>query len=71
MTTQSGSSVSTDLSAESIGITSDLLAVLVCPIDHGTLEVRASKLVCTLCGRSYTVEDGIPNMVVADEEGER
>ncbi len=42
----------------------ELLALLVCPIDHGELELRESSLVCTKCGRSYPIVDGIPNMVV-------
>jgi uncharacterized protein YbaR (Trm112 family) len=42
----------------------DLLALLVCPIDHAVLELRESTLVCTKCARVYPVVDGIPNMVV-------
>ncbi len=42
----------------------DLLALLVCPVDHAELELRGSALVCTQCGRSYPIVDGIPNMVV-------
>lgn len=42
----------------------DLLAMLVCPIDHAELELRESSLVCTQCGRTYPIVDGIPNMVV-------
>ena len=42
----------------------DLLALLVCPIDHAELELTDSKLVCMKCGRSYPIVDGIPNMVV-------
>lgn len=44
----------------------DLLALLVCPVDHGELELKDSALVCTRCGRVYPVVDGIPNMVVND-----
>lgn len=42
----------------------DLLALLVCPVDHAELELRESSLVCTSCGRVYPIVDGIPNMVV-------
>lgn len=42
----------------------DLLALLVCPVDHAQLELRDSTLVCTKCGRVYPIVDGIPNMVV-------
>jgi uncharacterized protein YbaR (Trm112 family) len=45
-------------------IDSELLALLVCPVDHAELEVKCSQLVCTQCGRSFPIEDGIPNMVV-------
>lgn len=47
-------------------IVPELLAMLVCPIDHADLELRDSALVCTKCGRTYPIVDGIPNMV-ADE----
>jgi uncharacterized protein YbaR (Trm112 family) len=45
-------------------IDSDLLALLVCPVDHEKLDLRDSSLICTKCGRSYPIVDGIPNMVV-------
>lgn len=45
-------------------IDATLLEILVCPIDHGALRIEASNLVCTVCGRSYPVEDGIPNMLI-------
>lgn len=72
MTMESGTLESAGGSAASLGITSELLDILVCPVDHGKLEVAADALRCTVCERVYTVEDGIPNMVVEDEaEGER
>lgn len=42
----------------------ELLAMLVCPVDHAALDLVESNLVCSECGRSYPVIDGIPNMVV-------
>lgn len=45
-------------------IDSDLLKLLVCPIDHAELELKDSTLVCSQCGRVYPITDGIPNMVV-------
>lgn len=66
---ESNSSATTDVAAESLGISSDLLAVLVCPVDHGKLEVVAGGLKCTACQRTYPVEDGIPNMVINESEG--
>ncbi len=41
-----------------------LLSILVCPVEHGKLRAEDSVLVCTVCGRRYPVEDGIPNMLV-------
>lgn len=57
--------------AESLGITKELLAMLVCPVDHGSLKIAERALQCTVCDRLYTVEDGIPDMVVTDEQTER
>ncbi len=48
-----------------------LLAILVCPADdHGTLTVNEANetLDCASCGRSYSVRDGIPVMLL-DEAG--
>lgn len=44
----------------------ELRAILVCPVDHGELtdDTEASRLECTVCGRRYPVEDGIPVMLV-------
>ncbi|MEA2527101.1 MAG: uncharacterized protein QOF33_1033 [Thermomicrobiales bacterium] len=47
-------------------ISPDLLAILVCPIDKQELRLEGSRLICTSCGRSYPIEDGIPNMLVDD-----
>jgi uncharacterized protein YbaR (Trm112 family) len=49
----------------------DLAEILVCTVCHGALrqDVEASRLVCTVCGRSYPVRDGIPIMLV-DESGQ-
>lgn len=71
MESRSASTVSDDQSAESLGITEDLLAMLVCPVDHGSLKAADGALQCIVCGRIYTVEDGIPDMVVTDEQTER
>jgi len=42
----------------------DLLALLVCPVDRAELELTGANLVCTKCGRTYPITDGIPNMVI-------
>ncbi len=41
-----------------------LLDILVCPVDRGRLRAEATDLVCSVCGRRYPVEDGVPNMLV-------
>ncbi|MBS44780.1 MAG: hypothetical protein CMH83_16770 [Nocardioides sp.] len=51
-----------------------LLAIVVCPVDHGSLSVEdapagadvATELVCGSCGRAYPVRDDIP-VLLADE----
>lgn len=48
-------------------ISQELLELLVCPVDHGLLELEASLLRCTVCQRAYGIENGIPNMLVTDE----
>lgn len=51
-------------SAKELGISPELLRMLVCPIDKAALEATDHALVCTTCRREYPVNDGIPNMVV-------
>jgi uncharacterized protein YbaR (Trm112 family) len=50
--------------AERLGLSPDLLAILVCPVDHNSLAIEGNDLVCASCGRHYPVADGIPNLVV-------
>ncbi|MCC6673958.1 MAG: Trm112 family protein [Thermomicrobiales bacterium] len=54
------------MSQEPKVIDPELLAMLVCPIDHGQLELKDSTLVCTTCGRVFPIVEGIPNMVVEE-----
>ena len=49
-------------------IRQELLSLLVCPEDHAALEgwdglAEEALLICTECGRTYPVEDGIPNLL--------
>ena len=44
-----------------------LVELLVCPIDKRDLRLDGQQLICTECGRSYPIEDGIPNMLVDDD----
>jgi uncharacterized protein YbaR (Trm112 family) len=48
-------------------ISPELLAILVCPIDKQELRLDGSSLICTVCNRSYPIEDGIPNMLVDED----
>lgn len=32
------------------------------------LEVMSGKLVCAHCGREYVIEQGIPNMLLREDE---
>ena len=55
-------------------ISSQLAAILVCPVDHGDLEQDEtnSVLKCRVCDRIYPVEDGIPVMIAPeDRESDR
>lgn len=45
-----------------------LLALLVCPVDKQPVALSGETLVCATCGRRYPIVDGIPNMLVDDEE---
>jgi uncharacterized protein YbaR (Trm112 family) len=50
--------------AERIGISEELLAIMVCPVDHAALQIDGAELVCTQCNMRFPVQNGIPNMVV-------
>jgi uncharacterized protein YbaR (Trm112 family) len=47
-----------------------LAEILVCPVDHGELAENEpnSTLDCQSCGRQYPVENGIPVMLVTENE---
>jgi uncharacterized protein YbaR (Trm112 family) len=48
-------------------ISPELLAILVCPVDKQELRLEGETLVCTSCGKRYPIVDGIPNMLVDDD----
>ncbi|MDQ2806435.1 MAG: Trm112 family protein [Chloroflexota bacterium] len=52
------------MSANVNSIPQDLLEILVCPVDHGKVNLTGEELVCETCGRAYPVRDGIPVMLV-------
>ena len=46
----------------------ELLDLIVCPACHGRLSKAADEaadagLICTACGRRYSVQDGIPVLI--------
>ena len=50
-----------------LGIAADLWDVLACPCDaHGSVvpDEASGRVVCTVCGRSFEVRDGIPVMLL-------
>ncbi|MEX1139043.1 MAG: Trm112 family protein [Bacteroidota bacterium] len=51
-------------------IKSELLEILCCPKCRSDLRYDSASdtLTCTSCGRTYHVKDGIPIMMVTDEE---
>jgi len=48
----------------------ELLAILCCPKCKGDVryEPASETLTCSSCARTYPVKDGIPIMLVSDEE---
>lgn len=46
----------------------ELLALLVCPVDHAPVSEEADALACGRCGRRYPIRDGIPVMLVEEAE---
>jgi uncharacterized protein YbaR (Trm112 family) len=48
-------------------ISEGLLEILVCPLDKEKVELVGNSLMCTVCGREYPIENGIPNMLTEDD----
>ncbi|HNT36780.1 MAG TPA: Trm112 family protein [bacterium] len=48
----------------------ELLKILACPVckDKVEYDKKKNEIVCTVCGRRYPVEDGIPIMLVERAE---
>lgn len=56
-----------------------LMEILACPLCKGTLELQVAKeegneivagsLKCTSCKQSYTISDGIPNLLPPESRG--
>lgn len=59
----------TDAVASS-GMSEDLFDILVCPVDKHDLRLEEASLVCVTCGRTYLINDGIPDMLVDEQPAE-
>jgi uncharacterized protein len=59
------------------GVAPELLAIIVCPADHGRLVLTEGtpsappELVCQECGLAYPVRDGIPVLLVDEARSTR
>jgi len=51
-------------------LSKELLAILCCPKCKGDLDYKPDQetLTCKSCGRVYQVENGIPIMLVKDDQ---
>jgi uncharacterized protein len=50
-----------------VPIDQDLMAILACPSDdHAPLREDGDTLICTFCGTSYPIRDGIPVLLIDD-----
>ena len=49
---------------EAGSLPADLLELLRCPLGKAPLRLEGNALVCTKCGLTYAIEDGIPNMLI-------
>ena len=47
-----------------MNIDAKLLAIIVCPDCHGSLDPVDEELVCSQCGLAYPVRDDIPVLLV-------
>ena len=53
--------------------------ILVCPTDKGALDLDVHKeagddvvtgiLICTVCGETYEIDDGVPNLLPPELRG--
>lgn len=54
--------------SRSLPIRKELLDILACPVCKMPVRLENNELVCDACSRRYRVEDGIPIMLVEDDE---
>jgi uncharacterized protein YbaR (Trm112 family) len=51
-----------------VNLDEDLLKILACPVDHGSVRREGDRIVCTVCGRRYPIRDDIPYMLEDEAE---
>ncbi|MGH2534026.1 MAG: Trm112 family protein [Thermomicrobiales bacterium] len=49
-------------------ISAELLDWLACPLDYSAVHLDGTELVCTKCGRRFSIENGTPNMLVEEDD---
>ncbi len=59
--------------AEESALPERLLGILACPAceDRPKVELRDGAIHCPACGRAYPIENGVPIMLVNDDEEEK
>jgi uncharacterized protein YbaR (Trm112 family) len=55
--------MASDKNPSSFAFDPPVAELLACPACLGNLRAEESRLVCTACGRSYPVVDGIPVLI--------
>lgn len=49
-------------------IDKELLSILACPACKAEIKLEDDKIVCTACGRRYPIREGIPVMLIDEDE---
>lgn len=48
----------------------EILEMIVCPACYGRLLAEDDAVRCTVCGKTYPIEDGIPVLLVSRARGQ-
>ena len=49
-------------------LSSELLAILVCPACKGDLLFEETRIICQRCRKAFPIRDGIPVMLLSEAE---
>lgn len=49
-------------------ISPDLLEILRCPLGKSELDLKGETLVCRRCGPTFSIQDGIPVMLIEEAQ---